>query len=186
MSKTSEQNNSDLLQVVNLKDEPKHSTVSEPDFEDVQYADDEIGPGKLVSLNFSLALDESPETIIDSNFDKNSVNFAIGDGNLLPGFEKVLFGLKAGDEKVFTIPSEQAFGIPNEDNIQRYPRYQFPADLVLEKGLMINFTDAAGNEQAGVVYDFSSSQVEIDFNHPLSGKDILFSVAIKIVSFVEK
>ena len=80
------------------------------------------------------------------------------------------------------IPARNAFGERNSDNIQRYPRYQFPADLLMEKGLMINFADAAGNEQAGIIHGFDADNVDVDFNHPLAGRDILFRVAIKEVS----
>ena len=89
-----------------------------------------------------------------------------------------MLGLKAGDQETFTVEAEQAFGLRNEDNIHIYPRFQFPADLVMEKGLMINFSDVGGNEQAGVISDFSADEVKVDFNHPLADLDILFTVNI--------
>ena len=146
------------------------------------YAHDEIGPGREVTLHFALTLADDPQQLIDSNFDRDPVSFEVGDGNLLAGFERVLFGLKAGAEQEFLIPARNAFGERNSDNIQRYPRYQFPADLLMEKGLMINFADAAGNEQAGIIHGFDADNVDVDFNHPLAGRDILFRVAIKEVS----
>ncbi len=167
-----------LLRVVNLneKSESEHDGLKVNN-----YPKDEISPGKLITLNFSLALAKNPDAIIDSNFDNDPVSFKFGDGNLLPGFENIILGLKVGDHKTFTVEAEQAFGLRNEDNIQVYPRYQFPADLVLEKGLMINFSDAGGNEQAGVITEFSADEVNVDFNHPLADLDILFTVNIKAV-----
>lgn len=149
---------------------------------------DEVSPGKKVTLHFSLELvsagnDESGR-LIDSNFDKAPVSFTMGDGSLLPGFENSILGFKAGDEQSLNISSENAFGDHNEDNVQIYPCYQFPADLVIEKGLMISFSDAAGNEQAGVINDFDSEKVTIDFNHPLAGEEIIFSVKIISVDSV--
>ncbi len=140
------------------------------------YADDEIGPGKVVTLHFALLLENSDP--VDSNFDKEPVSFTVGDGNLLPGFEQALMGLKAGDENEVLIAADAAFGIVNEDNIQRFPRYQFPPDLILAKGLVINFADSAGNKQAGVVKQFDSALVEVDFNHPLAGRSIRFKFHI--------
>jgi FKBP-type peptidyl-prolyl cis-trans isomerase SlpA len=137
-----------------------------------EYASDEIGPGKVVTMHFALLLEDGD--LIDSNFDKDPVSFTVGDGNLLAGFEQVLMGLKAGDENEVLITSELAFGAVNEDNIQRFPRYQFPPDLVLANGLVINFADSAGNNQAGVVKQFDSAWVEVDFNHPLAGRSIRF------------
>jgi len=66
-----------------------------------------VGPGTQVTLHFSLAL-ESGE-VIDSNFDAKPASFDFGDGKLLPGFEKVLVGLKAKQKASFTLPPEEAF-----------------------------------------------------------------------------
>lgn len=139
-----------------------------------------IGPGKQVTLHFALALehDRSGGEVIDSNFDKAPVTFAVGDGSLLPGFEGVLAGLVAGDRREFTLEPAQAFGEVNEDNVQRFPLYQFPPDLALSPGLMVEFGDAAGNQQAGVVRSIDKQWVEVDFNHPLAGRAIRFSVHV--------
>ena len=144
------------------------------------YADDQVGPGKQVTLNFELAL--APGEIIDSNFEQAPAQFSVGDGNLLPGFELSMFGMRAGEEKTQLIPALQAFGQPREENIHSFPRYRFPADLVMEIGLMINFTDSGGNEQPGMISKFDADKVEIDFNHPLAGRDIQFRVKIHGVS----
>jgi FKBP-type peptidyl-prolyl cis-trans isomerase SlpA len=180
-----EQDNSKstLLNVVNLADEAK-PVVETAEAELTNYPEDEVSPGKRITLHFSLAPANDPEALIDSNFDKSPVSFDYGDGNILAGFEALMLGLKAGDKKSFVVNAEQAFGLKNEDNIQRYPSYQFPADLVMEKGLMINFSDAAGNEQAGVVSSFNADNVTIDFNHPLAGLDIIFTVDIKAIEII--
>ncbi len=180
MSRPAGETENNLLNVRNLDDELTATQASE--HPDQHYAADEISPGKRISLHFSLAPEDDPAAIIDSNFDKTAVSFEFGDGNLLPGFEHSMLGMKAGDKKTLTIKAEQAFGHSNEDNIRAYPAYQFPADLVLAKGLMINFSDVGGNEQAGVVRDFNADEVIIDFNHPLAGLNILFTVEIKAVT----
>ena len=72
----------------------------------------------------------------------------------------------------------QAFGPVNPDNEQRFPRYQFPPDLALSENLLIEFADASGYKQAGRIVRIGTHDVEIDFNHPLAGKDILFSAEI--------
>ncbi len=177
-NKIKSEGKSELLHVVNLNDRSLSAT-EELDLNN--YASDVISPGKLITLNFSLAPADNPDAIIDSNFDKDPVSFSFGDGNLLSGFENIMIGLKAGDQKLFTLKAEQAFGLRNEDNIHLYPRYQFPADLVMEKGLMFNFSDVGGNEQAGVIAEFNADEVTVDFNHPLAGLDILFTVDIKAV-----
>ncbi|NBS26431.1 MAG: peptidylprolyl isomerase [Gammaproteobacteria bacterium] len=141
-----------------------------------QFDADQLAPGKTVRMHFELSLPGGE--IIDSNFEGNAVEFTVGDGNLLPGFEQSIFGLQENDEHTVEIPPSEAFGDHNEDNIQVIPRFRFPADLVVEKGLMINFADSAGNEQAGVIANFDADRVTVDFNHPLAGKNILFRVRI--------
>lgn len=135
-----------------------------------------IGPGARVTLHFSLALTNGE--IVDSNFHKAPVTFTIGDGSLLPGFEETLFGLVVGARREVMLEPEQAFGAVNEDNVQRFPLYQFPPDLALSPGLMVEFGDAAGNQQAGVVRSIDKQYVDVDFNHPLAGRSILFSVHV--------
>jgi FKBP-type peptidyl-prolyl cis-trans isomerase SlpA len=66
----------------------------------------------------------------------------------------------------------------NPDNQQRFPRFHFPPDLALSENLMIEFTDASGYKQAGRVLSIGARYVEIDFNHPLAGRDILFSARV--------
>lgn len=139
-------------------------------------AADEVAPGRKVTLHFSLALPDGE--LIDSCFDKPPVSFTIGDGNMLPGFEKALYGLKAGQERECLLAPEQAFGLRNEDNVQYYPRYRFPADLELREGLLIDFAGSGSYSQAGVVRCFDSARVQIDFNHPLAGRSILFKAHV--------
>lgn len=137
-----------------------------------------IGQNTEVTLHFALRL-ENGDTV-DSTFDKSPATFKVGDGSLLPGFEAVLFGFKAGDKRTLQIPPENAFGQPNPQNVQIIPRSQFK-DMDLSEGLLVIFNDAANTELPGVVKAFDDDQVTIDFNHPLSGKTLTFDVEIKDV-----
>ena len=134
-----------------------------------------IGQGSTVTLHFSLKFDNGE--VVDSNFEKDPATFTIGDGSLLPGFERVLFGLKDADKRTFEILPEQGFGTPNEQNVQVMPRSQFDS-MELDYGVLVIFKDAAGGEMPGVVKAFNDQQVTIDFNHPLAGKVIVFDVEI--------
>ena len=134
-----------------------------------------IGQDMQVTLHFSLSLENGEQ--VDTTFDKQPATFKVGDGNLLPGFEQQLFGLKAGDARSFEIDPERGFGPGNEQNIQTVPRYQFN-EMELESGLLVIFTDAAGGELPGVVKQVHDQVVEVDFNHPLAGKVITFDVEI--------
>lgn len=142
-----------------------------------------ISEGTRVTLNFALSLEDGSE--VDSNFDKDPVSFTVGDGSLLPGFERALFGLKPGDEATFSIAPEAGFGQPNENNIQVIKRDQFEAGDELESGMVFSFADAAGGELPGVVTEFDDEEVTVDFNHPLAGRTLSFKVSIHNVTVVE-
>ncbi|HEY6131909.1 MAG TPA: peptidylprolyl isomerase, partial [Halioglobus sp.] len=133
-----------------------------------------VSEGTRVFLNFSVSLEDGSE--VDTNFGGDSVNFVIGDGSLLPGFERLLFGMAPGERQIFVVPPESAFGQPNNNNVQRLPRAQFDDDVSLEIGLVFSFADASGGEVPGMIISFDDKEVTVDFNHPLSGRTILFDV----------
>jgi len=142
-----------------------------------------IEPNTRITLNFSLVLDTGEE--VDSNFGQDPVSFVMGDGSLLPGFERRLLGMRAGDEAEFRIPSEEGFGDPQDDNIQEIPRREFDEEAPLEPGMLFSFADAAGGEVPGMIAAVGEDSVTVDFNHPLSGRTIHFRVRIARVEPAE-
>lgn len=136
---------------------------------------EKIGPGKRVTLHFSIALADG--TIVDTTRERNKpAEFTVGDGSLLEGFEKAIHGLRAGDRRSVFIDAKRGFGEPNPDNIQVFTRLTFK-DMKLEPGLMVSFTDRGG-ELPGVVTALDDDTVTVDFNHPLAGRDLVFEVDI--------
>ena len=135
-----------------------------------------IDTDSKVTLHFALKLENGD--IIDSTFDKSPASFEMGDGSLLPGFEKVLAGLKTGDQQTFVIKPEDGFGAANPNNRQQISRSEFPEDIELVEGLMLSFADAQKAEMPCVLHAFDDQIVTIDFNHPLAGRDIIFEVQI--------
>ena len=142
-----------------------------------------ISEGTRVTLNFALVLEDGSE--IDSNFEKEPASFSVGDGSLLPGFERALFGLKSGDEATLEILPEEGFGQPNDNKLQTIKRDQFDVESELEAGMVFSFADAAGGELPGVVKTFDEDEVTVDFNHPLAGRTLSFRVAIHNVEVAE-
>lgn len=142
-----------------------------------------IGPNTRVTLHFSLKLEDG--SVVDSNFDKQPASFVIGDGSLLDGFEKKLFGLEAGSRGNFTLSPEESFGQPNPNNTQQYSPSDFSSELELQEGLVVSFADAGQSELPGVVKSISDDKVIIDFNHPLAGRNIVFDVEIILVEPAE-
>ena len=142
-----------------------------------------VSEGARVFLNFSVSLEDGSE--VDTNFGGEAVDFVVGDGSLLPGFERAMFGMTAGQRQVFTIAPEDAFGQPNDNNVQEIPRSQFDDDIDLQIGLVFSFADASGGELPGMIVSFDDETVSIDFNHPLAGRTILFDVQVHRVEAAE-
>ena len=142
-----------------------------------------VSEGTRVVLNFSLSLEDGSE--IDSNFTGDAVDFVVGDGSLLPGFERLLFGMSAGERHIYTVEPEHAFGMPNDSNVQEISRDTFDEDGELEIGLLFYFADAGGGEVPGLVVALDEEWITVDFNHPLSGRTIFFDVLIHRVEAAE-
>ena len=134
-----------------------------------------IEDGSKVQLHFSVAIENGVE--IDNTRSRDEpVSLVIGDGNLLPGFEKALFGLRAGYRRTVSLPPGDAFGEWNPENVQRFDTVKF--EQRPEVGHMIEFEDKAKASLFGVVMSVEDDITEIDFNHPLAGKNITFAVEI--------
>ena len=128
-----------------------------------------------ITLYFSLALETGE--VIDSNFDSKPASFVLGDGSLLPGFEKKLIGMEVGAKNDFVISLVDGFGVGSEENFQTFKRDSF-SDISPEVGLVISFKEPSGGELPGVIASFTDDEVVVDFNHPLAGKSIIFTVEI--------
>jgi len=128
-----------------------------------------------VTLHFSLAT--GGDLIIDSTFEKQPATFVMGDGSLLPDFEKLLLGLKMDDEKTFLLPPSEAFGEINPGSIHQIETKQF-RNINLSEGLVVAFDGAGKQPMPGVVKKIDGEKVIVDFNHPLAGQAVTFKVKI--------
>jgi FKBP-type peptidyl-prolyl cis-trans isomerase SlpA len=141
-------------------------------------SDRRIGRGDRVRLHFSIHLEAGEE--VDTTRRGKPATLVIGDGNLLPGFEAVLLGMRPGDDARIPLEPEEAFGPHRQENVRLIRRDRFGADMALEEGVMISFA-GPGGELPGVVRRIMEESVEVDFNHPWAGRRIVFDVSILAV-----
>ncbi len=134
-----------------------------------------VGPETRVTLHFSILLETGEE--IDSTRRSRPATFDVGDGSLLPGFERALFGLSAGADEQLRVAAADGFGELREENLRFMPLAQFASDITPEPGLVVSFA-GPGGELPGVVRSVEGDLVVVDFNHPLAGKDLIFDVSI--------
>ncbi len=130
----------------------------------------------LLLMHYSIALTNGTE--IESSFLDDPVEVMMGSGILTEGMELALYGLVEGDKQTLTLTPEQGFGLRDEDNIHLMPLPDFPDDLKPETGLVFAFETPDGEEMPGTVLAIKGDQAEVDFNHPLAGQTLVFTVEI--------
>ena len=130
-------------------------------------------------MHFALRLADG--MLVESSFDDEPVSFVVGDGTLDKGLELALLGLVADDKQTLTLMPGQAFGRRDEAALQRVPKAQFAEDMLLEQGQIIGFSSEDGEEVAGAIIEIEDDHVQVDFNHPLAGREIEFEVHILAV-----
>ena len=137
-----------------------------------------IAYGSHVELHFEVSLENG--TVIDSTFERREpVALVVGDGSLLEGFEKVLLNLTAGDTRTAHLSPDEAFGQWNADNVQTFSKAQFALTHdTPEIGTLMEFEDKGKNSLVGVISEVHEDSVNVDFNHPLAGQNVLFKVQI--------
>ncbi|HHH19115.1 MAG TPA: peptidylprolyl isomerase [Campylobacterales bacterium] len=116
--------------------------------------------------------------VVDSNKDSGEpLEFITGKGMVIPGLEKGLEGMTAGESGDIMVPAAEAYGEYNEEAIQTLPKEQFEG-IELKEGLTLYGQGEQGQTVQVTVQSFTDSDVTIDFNHPLAGKDLMFSISV--------
>jgi len=115
--------------------------------------------------------------ILDSNKGGAPLEFIIGKGQLIPGLEKQLVGMSEGESADILVKAEEAYGLRDDEAIQQLPKEQFEG-IELEKGMSLYGQGQNGETIQVNVVDFDDNTVTVDFNHPLAGKDLMFSVTV--------
>ena len=134
-----------------------------------------VGPGARVTLHFAILLADGRE--VDTTRRGKPATFTIGDGKVPAGFEAELMGMSSGDDERIPIPPERGFGPRREENVRTVPVADFPDAESLEPGLVMAFHSPEG-DLPGVVREIRGTEVVVDFNHPLAGRDLIFDVTI--------
>ncbi len=130
----------------------------------------------VVGITYTLTEDGKNE-VLDTNVGSAPLEFVTGKGRIIPGLEKALVGMSAGESKRITVPAAEAYGEYNPEALQTLPREQFEG-IDLKKGMALYGQDESGHTVQVVVKDFDDKSVTIDFNHPLAGKDLVFDVTV--------
>lgn len=137
---------------------------------------EEITLHSQVLLHYSIALTDG--TVVETCFDDDPVGIHMGKDDLPEGMELAIYGLKAGDQQTLTLTADQCFGQRDEDNIHHMPLSDFPEEMPPEIGLTYAFGTDNGEDVTGTIRNIKGDEVEVDFNHPLAGHELVFKVEI--------
>ena len=132
--------------------------------------------GDTVKVHYTGKL--ADDTVFDSSFNGEPIEFTIGAGRVIPGFEQAVVGMGVGEMKTTVIPAEQAYGSHNPDMVMEVDRDEFPPDLQLNVGQRLRVGQADGQDVIVTVTGISGPQVTLDANHPLAGQDLTFEVQV--------
>jgi len=114
----------------------------------------------------------------DSSEGRAPLEFKVGTGQVIKGFDDALEGMKIGDKKTVVIPAEHAYGEVSEQNVIEYPLSEFPEDMKPEVGLELHMSDNEGNNFPVVIKEVKADTVVLDANHPLAGKELTFDIEL--------
>lgn len=116
--------------------------------------------------------------IFDSSLEREPIEFTMGQGQLIPGFENGLLDMKVNEKKTINIPSEEAYGEPRQELIQEVDKSQLPEEIKPEPGMGLVSKSPDGREMNLVVTEVKEESIVVDGNHPLAGKDLVFDLEV--------
>lgn len=141
-----------------------------------------VQTGDTIKVEYTGKLEDG--TIFDSSDNHDEpLTFKVGSGQLIKGFDQGVVGMELGEEKTLTIPPEHAYGDYNSELIQQVPRNLFPEGAELHKGMMFLCAVQDGRQVPARIQEYDDSNVTLDFNPPLAGKTLIFTV--KLLEIVE-
>jgi FKBP-type peptidyl-prolyl cis-trans isomerase SlpA len=116
--------------------------------------------------------------VFDSSEGKEPLEFTLGKGQIIPGFEKGLIDMKLNEKKTITIAKEEAYGDINDNLKQEVKKTELPEDIKPEVGMGLVSKSPDGQEMNLLVVEVKEESIVIDGNHPLAGKDLIFDLEV--------
>jgi len=135
-----------------------------------------IKDGSTVKVHYTGQLKDG--SVFDSSLQKDPLEFTMGQGQLIPGFEKAIEGLSVGDTTTANIPAAEAYGEPNPEMVVEVEKGQLPDELEPEVGLQLQLNQPNGQAIPVQITAVGDEKVTLDANHPLAGQDLTFQIEV--------
>ncbi len=146
--------------------------------------DEAVKQGSKVKVIYEGSLSDG--SVFDKSEEGQPLEFTAGRGDVIPGFDKAVLGMKLNEKKEFTVPPEEAYGPRNETWIRKVPPSFFPDDMTPQLDMMLSLQDENGRPFPGTITEITEDSITIDLNHPLAGKELTFKVEIVGIEQAEK
>jgi peptidylprolyl isomerase len=138
-----------------------------------------IEAGKTVKVHYKGTLEDG--TVFDSSEGRDPIEFEVGGGTVIPGFEAAVAGMAIDETKSVKIPCDEAYGEVNEDMVGQIPRASLPEDIEPEIGMVLSMQSPDGEMPVRVI-ELDEETLTLDANHPLAGQDLTFELTLVAVN----
>lgn len=132
--------------------------------------------GNTVKIHYTGRLTDGSE--FDSSKGREPLEFVVGSGQVIQGFETAVLDLEAGQSTTVTIPAVSAYGERREEMVATVSRAQFPEDIPVELGIQLQIPTPDGRAMVAEITAIDGDNVTIDANHHLAGKDLVFDIEL--------
>jgi peptidylprolyl isomerase len=132
--------------------------------------------GDQVAVHYTGKLTD--ETVFDSSREREPLEFKVGAGQMIQGFDKAVEGMEVGETKTVDIPCDEAYGERSENQVVTIEKNQLPEGLEPQEGMQLEATQQDGRKQMFVISEVNGDKVKLDGNHPLAGKELTFEIEL--------
>lgn len=132
--------------------------------------------GDTVTVHYTGRLKDG--TVFDSSANRDPLEFTLGEGLLIPGFEQAVLGMSPGESKTAEVSADQAYGPHREEMVVEIDRQEFPPHFQPEVGQQLQIPQSEGQVARLIVIAVSEQKVTLDANHPLAGRDLTFDIQL--------
>ncbi|MFO7726774.1 MAG: peptidylprolyl isomerase [Desulfonatronovibrio sp.] len=135
-----------------------------------------VTDGTTVKVHYTGKLNDG--TVFDTSKEREPLEFTVGEGKVIPGFEEAVRDMESGETKSVTIGSDQAYGDRREDMILDVPKDKFPEDIPTDVGQQLMLRHPEGQEFPAFIVEVKDDTITLDANHPLAGEDLNFEIEL--------
>jgi FKBP-type peptidyl-prolyl cis-trans isomerase 2 len=136
----------------------------------------QVKAGDTVRVHYHGKLTDG--TTFDSSSGREPLEFEVGSGSVIKGFDDGVLGMVVGDKKTLEIPFGDAYGPKDDNMIIEFPKANFPPDMIPEVGMQLNMTAGSGQVIPVTIVEVGDETVVLDANSPLAGEDLIFDVEL--------